>query len=133
MKRFWSFFALLAIGLSCFAQAEAKIDRTDHDFGQVDKGVPVSYEFVVENTGDEPLIISGVSKPCGCQKASYTKEPIMPGKTGVITATYNAAKTGNFIKSFNVQHNGSAKNTMLTLKGEVRPREKVAKNEDPGL
>lgn len=53
--------------------------------GQVLK---ISYRF--KNTGEKPLIIQRVQPGCGCTVADYPKEPIAPGKEGLIQAEFDS-------------------------------------------
>jgi len=90
-----------------------------HDFGSIALGKPASITFVVTNTGDAPLVITQVQASCGCTIAAWTKEPIAPGATGKVEATYNAAGLGAFHKSVTVSTNTSEGVQMLYFKGEV--------------
>ena len=92
-------------------------EATTHDFGAVKQNTPVTHEFTFTNTGDVPLIISSVQASCGCTVTSFTKDPIEPGGQGFVTATYNAAKAGQFTKTVTV--NSNAEQVILTVKGEV--------------
>jgi hypothetical protein len=66
------------------------IDSTFHDFGTISEGqkLEVSYRFL--NSGNKPLIIARVQPSCGCTVAEQPEEPILPGKEGVIKATFNS-------------------------------------------
>lgn len=109
---------MLFSSVSLFAQGPvAEFTASTHDFGEVIQGVPVSHEFAITNTGDEPLIIVDVTKPCGCQSASFTEKAIAPGEGGFVKATYNAAKEGAFTKAFTVKHNGGE--SKIVLRGKV--------------
>ncbi len=94
-------------------------DDLTHDFGQIDKGVPVTKEFSFTNTGDAPLVISKVKGSCGCTVTAYTEEPIPPGQKGYVKATYNAAKVGAFSKTVTVTANTDEAQVILSIKGEV--------------
>ena len=98
---------------------KATFNKTTHNFGTIPQGTPVTTTFTVKNTGKAPLLISGVQASCGCTTPSYTKEPIAPGKTGTITATYNAAAIGDFNKTITITHN-AGEPIMLTLQGTVQ-------------
>jgi hypothetical protein len=87
------------------------------DFGNIPHNIPVTHEFTFTNTGNGPLIINSVNKSCGCTVPEYSSEPIMPGKTGVIKVTYNAAALGTFSKTVTVNSNGGQ--ITLTIKGNV--------------
>ena len=100
---------------------KANFNETTHDFGVIEeKGGKVSFDFVVTNEGNEPLVISNVKASCGCTTPSWTKSPIEPGKTGTVTATYNPqGRPGRFNKSISVTTNFSPASYTLYIKGEV--------------
>ncbi|HOY96605.1 MAG TPA: DUF1573 domain-containing protein [Catalimonadaceae bacterium] len=93
--------------------------ETTHDFGKIPQGKPVTHEFKFTNTGKAPLVLSQVQASCGCTTPDYSKEPIAPGKTGTIKATFNAGAVGVFNKSITVNANVEGGATYLILKGEV--------------
>jgi hypothetical protein len=94
-------------------------NETTHDFGKIKQNDPASVTFTVKNEGKGPLIITAARSSCGCTIAEYTKEPVKPGETGVVKATYNSARVGPFTKSVTVTYDGIAEPDMLTIKGEV--------------
>ena len=100
------------------AMAIINMAEQEFDFGEIEKGVPVTHSFEFANTGDAPLIISNVKTSCGCTASNYSKDAIAPGETGFIEATYNAAKEGTFNKSLNVISNGGE--LALTIRGLVK-------------
>ena len=79
-----------------------KFKEEVHDFGTIPQNKPVTNEFTFKNTGKEPILIQNVHASCGCTAADYTKEPILPGKTGMVKATYNAAAASPFSKTITV-------------------------------
>ena len=101
------------------AMAKFKWEETTHNFGKINQGKPVSNEFLFTNPCITPLVISNVKGSCGCTVTSYTKEPIAPGKTGNVKATFNAAAAGSFNKSVRVTANVEGGNETLFIKGEV--------------
>ena len=103
--------------------AKFKWEKTTHDFGKIPQGTPVTVEFNFTNVGKSPLVISDVKGSCGCTVPSYSKEPVAPGKTGVIKATYNAAAMGTFNKSVRVTANVEGGSETLFIKGEVVKQE----------
>jgi len=66
------------------------LDSTTRDFGSIPEGqkLEVTYRFL--NGGSKPLIIARVQPSCGCTVAEQPDEPIMPGKEGVIKASFNS-------------------------------------------
>jgi len=117
----------LVTGLETSAQAQEaeasassiEWNKTTFDFGKVPQGKPVTTEFEFTNSSMVPLIINSVQSSCGCTVPSYPKEPILPGKTGKIVVTFNAATTGPFSKSILVNTNATEGYASLVIKGEV--------------
>ena len=95
-------------------------DENRYEFGTVKQGDLVKHTFTFRNTGSEPLVISNVAASCGCTTPEYTKEPVMPGKTGKITAVFNTAgKMGQQNKTMTVNSNNGAGDVFLTLSGTI--------------
>ena len=92
-----------------------------HDYGKVKKGGDGNCEFVFPNTGNEPLILSNVKASCGCTVPTWTKEPIMPGKTGTIKVRYNTnTSPQSFTKTITVSSNSiNAPRLTLKIKGTI--------------
>lgn len=91
-----------------------------HDFGTVPEGPAAEYEFVFKNTGKEPINLQTVTASCGCTTPSWSKEPVLPGKTGTIKASFaTERRPGGFNKSITVVSNAGTK--VLTIKGNVEP------------
>ena len=57
----------------------------------------------------------------------YTKSPIAPGKTGTITATYNAAAANHFDKHLTVKFAGVDELKSITITGDVLAAEEYDK------
>jgi hypothetical protein len=102
-------------------QSSIKWDQEIHDFGDIEKGKPVTYEFAFTNTTKETVLITNVRPACGCTAANYTKTPIKPGEKGMVAATFNAATGGMFQKSVTITttENGVEAVKTLSFKGKV--------------
>lgn len=99
-----------------------KIEFTEleHNYGTIQKGGDGNCEFTFTNQGNEPLILSNVRASCGCTTPSWTKEPIMPGKTGTIKVRYNTNNVGGFTKTITVTSNAvDSPRVTLKIKGKV--------------
>lgn len=91
------------------------------NFGDIPEGPAVTHEFKFTNTGREPLVLSNVKASCGCTTPNWTKEPVLPGKEGVITVTYNTqGRPGGFNKTVTITSNADEPNKIITIKGEVQ-------------
>lgn len=92
----------------------------EHNYGTLKKGDDGNCEFTFTNEGNEPLILSNVKASCGCTTPSWTKEPIMPGKTGTIKVRYNTNNVGGFTKTITVTSNAiDSPRVTLKIKGKV--------------
>lgn len=98
---------------------KAKWDKTVSDFGEIVQGIPKEAEFKLTNEGKEPLLIQTAKAGCGCTNLKYSQEPILPGKSTIVAATYNAAAMGAFTKSITVTTNADPNPVMLLIKGTV--------------
>lgn len=100
-----------------------------HDFGTIPQNIPAEVEFKFTNTGKEPILLERVQPSCGCTSPTWSKDPILPKKTGTIKASYNAAAVGAFNKSITVFSNVGTK--VLTIKGtvEAAPAGSVPENQ----
>jgi hypothetical protein len=101
----------------------AVYDRTTADFGNIEQNIPKEAEFKLTNTGKEPLIIQTARAGCGCTNLKYSQEPVLPGKSTIIAATYNAAAPGAFMKNITVTTNADPNPVVLYIKGTVVPKQ----------
>ena len=99
----------------------AKWDKMVNDFGEIAFNVPKTVEFTLTNAGKAPLIISSARASCGCTNLKYSQEPILPGKSSIVAATYNAAAQGIFTKTVTVTTNADPNPVVLQFKGTVLP------------
>lgn len=62
-------------------------DKEVHDYGKVIYGETVTEEFILTNTGDQPLTIGKLHASCGCTKAIKGSSEVPPnGKTKIVAA-----------------------------------------------
>lgn len=86
--------------------------------GKVEEGKMVDVEFEFTNTGTEMLVIKNVSASCGCTIPEKPEEPIAPGQTGKIKATFDSRGRGGLNqKAITVLAN--TPETVHTLKFDV--------------
>ena len=126
-------FTLATFALTNFAIAQNKIADVAQfkaetiDLGTIKVGNATTATFHVTNIGKTPLIIETATPTCGCTIGDYTKSPIAPGKSGTITATYNAANVSPFTKTMTVKFVGVEEVKSITIKGEVLSEADYAK------
>ena len=99
-----------------------KFEETTFDFGEIEEGTYAKHVFTFTNIGDKPLLLKEVKPACGCTASDWTREPVMPGETGNVTAVFNSHGYGGrtFHKSVtvttNMNENGQV---ILFFKGSV--------------
>ncbi|SNC60040.1 Protein of unknown function [Hymenobacter gelipurpurascens] len=103
------------------AGPQIQFEEMKFDFGSIKQGDIVDHTFKFKNVGTQPLVISNIGVSCGCTTPDWTKEPVMPGKTGTVTAKFNSAgKMGMQNKVLTIESNSAAGNAMVSLVGEVK-------------
>jgi hypothetical protein len=129
MKRVLFIISLLILGItvkSQIASTKMQLSATEHDFGTFkEEAGRQSFDFIVTNTGTEPLVIQNVQASCGCTTPEWTKQPIPAGAKGKVTAIYDPKdRPGQFNKTLSVYANTKPEVVVLVIKGEVVPHEK---------
>ena len=125
MKRIIFVFVVIFLSIGAIAapgkQAVISAKEQTFDFGKIKEGDgKVSHTFVIDNTGDGPLVLTRVIASCGCTTPEWTKEPVAPGKSGDVKITYNpAGRPGAFVKTISIYSNGKKGSYILTIKGKV--------------
>ena len=120
MKKAFLSISLSILSVLGFTQGKFSFTEESYDFGTVVEGVQATHVFKFTNTGNEPIVISGVRASCGCTTPKWPKEAILPGKTAEIKAIYNSkGRPGNFNKSIRVTSNAVEQTKTLYIKGSV--------------
>ena len=97
-----------------------QIIDSSYNFGKVEEGEIVEYNYRFKNTGTKPLIVTNVSASCGCTIPEKPEQPIKPGETGFIKVKFNSAhRVGNAHKTVTVSSNAEPAFAELLLTGEV--------------
>lgn len=124
MKRISLLLTGMILFCGCLAAQNDKINfnETEHDFGLIgEKNGNATFEFVLINNSNAPVVISNATASCGCTKPSWTKQPIEPGKTGTISVSYNpVGRIGSFAKNITVYTNAQQTPYILKIKGVVQ-------------
>ncbi|MCL2289446.1 MAG: DUF1573 domain-containing protein [Bacteroidetes bacterium] len=99
--------------------AEIEFDKVTHDYGTLEVGDVKTGIFTYTNVGNRPLVLFDVIVSCDCTEVEWQKEPVMPGKTGIIKVIYTAKTPGVIAKQVTVQSNAQTDRIRLQLKGNV--------------
>lgn len=66
--------------------------------GDIPFGIPLEKQYEVKNISTEDLIILDVKSGCHCTVVDWSKDPIPPGKSGLVKITFDALRVGEFYK-----------------------------------
>lgn len=114
---------LVAYSGEANASPVISIDNEVLDFGAMLEGTVITHNFIVENKGNEPLLIPRVRSNCACAVADYSKE-VLPGKKGSITVEFDSKGSGGMTVDYKirVETNDPKKGEFdLTIAGHVDP------------
>lgn len=119
------FIPLLCVALQATSQNanDLVFETKSYDFGSFpeDGDNPICH-FRFTNQGKERIAIAHVQTTCGCATANYTRQPILPGKSGAISITYNPkGRPGKFSRTILVSLAGVKENVKLNISGMVIP------------
>lgn len=116
-------FGLMWWGISAYGQQSKPLQFREEtfDFGGVpEEGGPVQHEFVFTNASNRPVKILTVQASCGCTTPAWSKDPVAPGKTGFIQASFNPkGRPGYFSKTLTVTTDLDGNPLLLQIKGQV--------------
>ncbi|GIV34412.1 MAG: hypothetical protein KatS3mg031_1947 [Chitinophagales bacterium] len=140
MKRFYVLPLMMVIGIcGLFAQDNPNapvmtFEFETYDFGEIKEGDEATVDFVFTNTGMEKLIITDVRASCGCTTPYWSKEPVLPGEKGKITASYNTnGRPGPFNKAITINSNAKEESKRIFIKGTVigKNQQEISKSGAP--
>lgn len=95
-------------------------DKSEHDFGEIEKNKEVETVFSYKNTGNAPLVITDIKSTCGCTvPEDWSKEPLAPGETGMFTVKYNGAGPNKISKTITVTTNTEKGNEVVKISATV--------------
>jgi hypothetical protein len=132
ISRATAVFFLVAILSQLHAQESISFTENQHDFGTIkEEDGPVEHTFRFLNTSEESIKVNYVKASCGCTTPAWSREFILPGDSGFITARYNPFnRPGPFRKSLTVTTSDGGR-MYLYIQGSVRPRPKSVEEELP--
>ena len=72
-----------------------EISPASYDFGEIEFGKVVNYNFVVKNSGQETLEIKRIGTSCSCTTAKVSSQAIEPGQSAELMVAYDTAAMGD--------------------------------------
>ena len=89
MKFLFTLILFINSALGFSQEAEFSILKPIFKFPKTIEGNVVEHTYVYTNTGSSPLLIQDFLVACTCTKVYYSKDPIMPGKTGEVRVVFD--------------------------------------------
>jgi hypothetical protein len=119
--------ALVFVATACKQEAPAEgkfakmtFETEEHDFGTIQQGDKVSYDFKFKNTGEADLVIAQAKGSCGCTVPDYPKTPIKVGESGNIKVSFNSnGKHGETSKTVTIMCNTEEGSKILKIKANI--------------
>lgn len=102
---------------------KVEFEKEIFDFGVIQQGEKVHFEFKFKNEGKTPLIITNATATCGCTEPEYPSSPVKPGEEGTIKVTFDSSgKLGMQDKVVTLTSNANPEAAKLHLVGEVKEK-----------
>ena len=124
MKLYLGIPLLLALTAGAYASPRIEIVQPRWNFGVVTNLIELQHEFVVRNSGDEPLRISRVVSSCNaCLRAAIDKSIILPGAETVVRSRLDLRNfSGSVSRAILIECNDpKSRAPMLELTGFMVP------------
>ncbi|QGY45440.1 DUF1573 domain-containing protein [Maribellus comscasis] len=98
---------------------EFEFSKEMHNFGSLQAGEIVVFTFEFKNSGENNLLIQKVETDCGCMRAEFSKENVLPGESGIIEVEFDSSGLwGKQFKTIEVYAN-TKKPKQLAIFAEV--------------
>ncbi|MEM8909034.1 MAG: DUF1573 domain-containing protein, partial [Bacteroidota bacterium] len=119
MLKIWFFLLLLPLLHSPSDKVIEWVTETEHDFGDLLRHQPATFEFQFKNISDQAIVIDNVRPQCGCTAPDWDSTPIEPDSVGTLRITFDAGKEGFFRKKVKVFFSGQRKGEKIYVTGYV--------------
>ncbi|MGC9314991.1 MAG: DUF1573 domain-containing protein [bacterium] len=120
MRKYGLLLPIVLLALSCSGTPEMTIEPINHDAGILIPQEKIEVWFVLENSGNAPLIIENIRPMCDCITISEQPETIAVGDRDSILVEYVAPEEpGKDESSLMVRTNAEPQNTKLTITADI--------------
>lgn len=120
MRKTGLLFAIVLLALSCSGNPQLTIEDQKYEAGNLLPKSKIEVWFILNNTGDAPLVIENIRSMCDCITIETAPDTIVPGSSDSIMVEYIAPEdSGKDESSLMVRTNTDPKNTKLTIVANV--------------
>lgn len=118
----------------CYGQMlgpKAVLKNIEYDFGNIEQGKVVEFNFEISNSGDDVLRIDNVRASCGCTAAAPEKKELRPGESTQILVSFNSSgRIGSQQKYVYLTTNDpSSSEIKLKITGNILPQGSPTSND----
>jgi len=98
-----------------------KFDQNEVNLGSLSPGTKTTHTFKITNSGDQPLLLNGVTGDMGVTVLDYPTQAIPKGGTADIKVQHEGGDpVGTWSKTIHVNANTTPNHAHLTLSGETK-------------
>jgi hypothetical protein len=102
------------------APPQINIDYYNFDFGKVEMGEKAKQRFIIQNSGETPLIIKALDSACKCIGFGLSNGTIAPGGREILELSINTDKIQKINEIFQIESNDPKKPlTEIKLSAEI--------------
>jgi hypothetical protein len=121
------FFAPLVL-FSCVSTEQHNLNESNTaadtriwNFGQVKEGVVLEHSFILRNSWDKPLAISGMHTSCGCTVSEAPKKNLLPGEHTPINVKFHTQGYSGMVEQYVYVHTDDAMEPIIkfSIKAEL--------------
>lgn len=99
-------------------------EKDEYDLGIIDKTSSdsiIAKDFIFSNESEDSIVVESAKSSCDCTMVHFPKEPIPPGKKGMIKVKINTKHIkGKFYSQIYVLTNIENYKWILSIKGEIK-------------
>lgn len=113
---------LLGVFSAEMPEAVLRLKHQEIDLGVLESGAEAVDSVAFYNDGSVPLVIKSVFSDCGCTVADYTKPPVAPGDSGVVSVKFvsKGRAPGSFRKAVRIRSNARNHTVVLFVGGRIK-------------
>ncbi len=98
------------------AGPQIRVEPESFDFGRALPGKTLRKEFTLRNTGEQELVIEGVSTSCGCTAAVIGKTKLQPGASSPLSVTFETRSYQGLVERQVLVRSNDPKTPQLAIK-----------------
>ncbi len=110
---------------------EIEWETPQKQLGTIEEGQRIEVIYKFTNKGSKPLVIKSANASCGCTVPEIPKEPVMPGKSGMLKAVFDSrGRSGENHKTISVTANTKEESHTLDFTVKVNPSPETLKQQE---